>query len=245
MRYFIELRYDGSAYSGWQRQPDAASVQEIVEDRLSNILGYPAEITGCGRTDKGVHARQYFAHLDMEKEPDENFLFRINNYLPPAVAIRRIIPVPEDAHARFDAIQRTYHYHVHFRKNPFLDRYSFYYQKSKNFSLTTLNTFSQTLPAFSDFKPFAKFHSDVHHHRCHVSSCEWTSSEDGYQLAITSDRFLRGMVRLIAGASLRFAEGKISIEDLEDAMTAGEQIKAAWAVPAHGLSLIKIDYPYI
>lgn len=245
MRYFLELQYDGTNYSGWQKQPHAKSIQENLEVRLSNILDQPIEITGCGRTDKGVHAHQYFAHMEVSKHLDDSFLFRLNNYLPPDIAVKRVIPVSESAHARFDATQRTYRYKVHYNKNPFLEKYSFYYQKSKHFSLTTLNTFAESLPQFSDFKSFAKFHSDVHHHRCHLKSCTWESSSDGFILEITSDRFLRGMVRLIVGASLRFAEGKITLKDLDTAMESGEQIKAPWAVPAHGLSLIQVEYPYL
>jgi len=245
MRYFLELQYDGTSYSGWQRQPHADSIQENLEIRLSNILDQPIEITGCGRTDKGVHAHQYFAHMDVSKTLDDHFLFRLNNYLPPDIAVRKIIPVSDTAHARFDAIQRTYQYKVHFNKNPFLKKYSLYYQKSKSFSLSTLNTFAASLTKYSNFKSFAKFHSDVRHHGCQLKSCVWEASPDGFTLRITSDRFLRGMVRLIVGASLRFAEGKISLDDLDLAMESGEQIKAPWAVPAHGLSLIRIDYPYL
>src|SRR5690625_4372175 len=223
MRYFLELQYDGTSYSGWQRQPHADSIQENLEIRLSNILDQPIEITGCGRTDKGVHAHQYFAHMDVSKTLDDHFLFRLNNYLPPDIAVRKIIPVSDTAHARFDAFQSTYQYNVHFNKT----------------------TFSVSLTKYSNFKSFAKFHSDVRHHGCQLKSCVWEASPDGFTLRITSDRFLRGMVRLIVGASLRFAEGKISLDDLDLAMESGEQIKAPWAVPAHGLSLIRIDYPYL
>lgn len=245
MKYFLELIYDGTAYSGWQRQPHSVSIQQILEERLSHIFDSPTEVTGCGRTDKGVHARQYFAHVDLKKKPDNNFLFRLNNYLPRDIAVRHIIPAPEEAHARFDALRRTYHYSVHYRKNPFLDQYSFYYQKSAEYPLEILNSFSHTLLDYTDFKPFAKFHSDVRNHRCNLSECKWATTDDGFKLTITSDRFLRGMVRLIAGASLRFAEGKIELSDLEKAMTTGNQIKAAWAVPACGLTLARVEYPYI
>src|SRR5690625_3382741 len=161
MRYFLELQYDGTSYSGWQRQPHADSIQENLEIRLSNILDQPIEITGCGRTDKGVHAHQYFAHMDVSKTLDDHFLFRLNNYLPPDIAVRKIIPVSDTAHARFDAIQRTYQYKVHFNKNPFLKKYSLYYQKSKSFSLSTLNTFAASLTKYYYFKSFSNLYFDV------------------------------------------------------------------------------------
>ena len=125
MRYFLELSYNGKNYAGWQRQNNAISVQEVLEDNLSKILNNKIEIVGCGRTDAGVHAKQYFAHVDIEKALPENFLYRINNMLPEDIAIQKIFNVKPDFHARFDAINRTYKYFIHFEKNPFLEDYSF------------------------------------------------------------------------------------------------------------------------
>lgn len=245
MKYFLQLMYDGNAYSGWQKQTNATGIQEIIEDRMSRILRTDVAIMGCGRTDAGVHASDYFAHTVINADLDDEFLFRINNFLPDDIAVTKIWPVHDDAHARFDAIGRSYIYHIHSRKNPFREKYSFYYRRTSEFSIDTLNEFSQRLTTFEDFRTFAKLHSEVHHHRCQLSRCEWKLSGEGLELHISSNRFLRGMVRLIAGACLRYAEGKITMTDLENAMARGEQIKNLWSVPAHGLFLSEVRYPYI
>lgn len=244
MRYFIRLMYDGTAYAGWQKQPNALSVQEVIEDRMSNMLQSPIEIVGCGRTDAGVHALDYYAHTEVPEVLGERFLFRLNNFLPADIAIKEIHRVHDDAHARFDAIQRSYVYRIHTIKNPFLDGHSFYFQRAAQFTVGQLNEFSQRLIRLKEFSPFAKLHSDVKNHRCKLTQCEWISTSDGFELHISSDRFLRGMVRLITGACLRYAEGKLTLEDLDEAVAAGEHIKGAWSVPAHGLYLAEIQYPY-
>lgn len=245
MRYFLRLMYDGGAYAGWQNQPNALSVQEVLEDRMSQMLQVPVDIVGCGRTDAGVHARDFYAHTELPEKPDDGFLFRLNNFLPADIAVKEIILMHEDAHARFDAIQRSYVYHVHTRKDPFREGYSFYYQRASGFTVNQLNEFSQMIPTFTSFNPFAKYHSDVRNYRCRVSVCEWKANANGLELHISSDRFLRGMVRLITGACLRYAEGKITLEDLFQAMKTGEHIKGIWSVPAHGLYLSEIRYPYL
>ena len=236
--------YDGTDYAGWQKQPNALSVQEVIEDRMSQMLQTPIDIVGCGRTDAGVHALDYYAHTEVPGVLGERFLFRLNNFLPSDIAIKEIHRVHEDAHARFDAIQRSYTYRIHTSKNPFREGYSFYYQRAARFSVDQLNEFSQKLTKLTDFSPFAKFHSDVHNHRCKLAICEWKSTSEGLRLDVTSDRFLRGMVRLITGACLRYAEGKITLDDLDIAIESGEHIKGTWSVPAHGLYLSEIRYPY-
>ena len=237
--------YDGLSYAGWQKQPNVTGVQDIVEDRMSRILQAEIDIVGCGRTDAGVHALDYYAHTEVAENLDDAFLFRLNNFLPADIAVSRIWPVHEEAHARFDAIERSYVYHIHYKKNPFREKYSFYFQRASEFNIKTLNEFSQKLTSYEDFRPFAKLHSDVHHHRCQLTRCEWIATEMGLELHVTSDRFLRGMVRLIVGACLRYAEGKITMSDLESAMNSGKQINGSWSVPAHGLFLSKVKYPYL
>lgn len=245
MKYFLELMYEGTAYAGWQKQPNATGIQAVLEDRIGRILGEEIPVTGCGRTDKGVHARQYFIHLETRHHLDEAFLFRINNFLPADISVLRVIPVAEDAHARFDASERKYTYHVLYQKDPFQRLYSFYYQKAADYSTDKMNRFCEKLMQYNDFQSFSKFHSDVHHFRCNLMECRWQTVNTGMTLHITSDRFLRGMVRLIVGACLRYAEGKIKLKDLEQAMATGEQIKASWSVPGQGLFLDSIKYPYL
>lgn len=236
--------YDGSQYAGWQRQPNALSVQEVIEDRMSQMLQVPMDIVGCGRTDAGVHALEYYAHTETHHNLDEAFLYKLNNFLPSDIAIKDIFKVHEDAHARFDAVLRSYIYRIHSTKNPFLDKYSFYYQRARLFDVDVLNEFSERIKKLTDFGPFAKYHSDVKNHNCKLSVCEWKPTDAGLELHVSADRFLRGMVRLITGACLRFAEGKINIDDIEKAVEAGEHIKGAWSVPACGLFLSDIRYPY-
>ncbi len=245
MKYFLQLMYDGQSYAGWQKQPNATGVQDVIEDRISRILQTKIELVGCGRTDAGVHALDYYAHTEVAENLDDVFLFRLNNFLPSDIAISRICPVHKEAHARFDAIERSYIYHIHHKKNPFREKYSFYFQRASEFKIDSLNEFSQKLTSYEDFSPFAKLHSDVHHHRCHLTKCEWEATEVGLELHISSDRFLRGMVRLIAGACLRYAEGRTTMSDLESAMNTGTQINGSWAVPAQGLFLSGVKYPYI
>lgn len=236
--------YDGETYAGWQKQPNALGVQEVIEDRLGRMLRNPVEVVGCGRTDAGVHASEYYAHMEVSVHLDDDFLYKLNRFLPADIAVSQILPVHDEAHARFDAISRSYIYHIHFHKNPFRDRYSFYYHRASGFSLKSLNEFSQKLTHYQNFKSFAKLHSDVHHHRCRLSQCEWKATDQGLELHISSDRFLRGMVRLITGACLRFAEGRVSMDDLEQSMETGQQLESSWSVPAHGLFLSQIVYPY-
>lgn len=236
--------YDGHAYAGWQKQPNATGVQEIIEDRMSRILQTEINIVGCGRTDTGVHALDYFVHTEVAGDLDEAFLYRLNNFLPSDIAVSHIWPVHDSAHARFDALERSYIYHIHFKKNPFLEKYSFYYRRAAKYSLDTLNEFSHKMTTYQDFSTFAKLHSDASTHRCQLTRCEWETTDQGLQLHVTSDRFLRGMVRLITGACLRYAEGKISMNDIEAAMKSDQQLNDSWSVPAHGLFLNGVKYPY-
>ncbi|WP_236977014.1 tRNA pseudouridine synthase A [Membranihabitans maritimus] len=243
MRYFIHLSYDGTNYAGWQSQPNAIGVQSVIEDRLNTILNRQIKLTGCGRTDAGVHASDFYAHFDCEKILPENLVFRLNNFLPSDISIYSFTSVKDDAHVRFDAIQRSYIYHIHFIKDPFKKLYSFYYQKARHIGVEVLNEFTQRLLDYSDFKPFSKLHTDVKTFRCNLNTCHWTSTKNGMELHVTSDRFLRGMIRLITGASLYYAEGKITIDELDQAMQSQQRLQKNWSVPACGLFLSEIVYP--
>src|SRR5680860_572461 len=156
MKYFLQLMYDGTAYSGWQKQPNATGIQEVIEDRMSRILQTHIDIVGCGRTDAGVHAMDFYAHTEAQKDLDDTFLLRINNFLPADIAISKICPVHEDAHARFDASERSYIYNIHFKKNPFREKYSFYYRKASEFTIDTMNEYSKRLITYNVFRYFAK-----------------------------------------------------------------------------------------
>ena len=201
MRYFLELSYKGTHYSGWQVQPNAPSVQATIEAALSTLLNTNTEIIGCGRTDAGVHATQYFAHFDAEKALPNEFAYRLNRILPPDIAIHRLIDtLPPDAHARFGATYRAYHYHIHLQKNPFLADQSYYFSMLP-LDVAKMQQAAKLLLNYTDFRAFCKADSDAKHYLCHLFESQITLDEQQQTLLyrVAANRFLRGMVRLIVG----------------------------------------------
>lgn len=245
-RYFIELAYNGTRYAGWQRQPGAPSVQQTIEDTCSTILRTPVEITGCGRTDAGVHARQYIAHLDLPTELSPDILHRLNRLLPPDIVLLRSIPVQPEAHARFDAYSRSYRYALSFQKNPFeLDTCYFYpYQQKPD--PERMQQAAALLLEYTEFYPFCKSDHDAKTLHCALSTCTWTFDATGSraELEITSNRFLRGMVRLIVGMCLQVGIGKISLEEVREALEHQNRLKKSVSAPPQGLFLTDIRYPF-
>jgi tRNA pseudouridine38-40 synthase len=243
MRYFIELSYQGKNYSGWQRQENAASVQEVLEQCLSTILNQNIEIVGCGRTDTGVHARQYFAHLDIAPELPENFLYRINRMLPDDIAIQRVFKVMPDLHARFDAKTRKYKYFIHFIKDPFLeDRSHLLYQSDPD--IEKMNNCAQQFLGTYDFSCFEKKGSDNKTSVCTVSTALWERTDKGLVFTIVADRFLRNMVRRITAALLMVGEGRLSEQEVIKAVREIQPLDVKIAVPAKGLFLWEVTYDF-
>lgn len=242
MRYFLQLSYHGKNYCGWQRQENAISVQEILEDNLSKLFAQKVEITGCGRTDAGVHANDYFAHFDTEKEPVKDFLYRINSMLPDDIAIHRIFEVQPDMHARFDAVSRTYKYFIHFKKNPFLEEQSFCWNQRPD--IDKMNHCLQQLIGEHDFFAFEKKGSDNKTSVCVLKEACWQTSETGLVFTITANRFLRNMVRRITAALLMVGTNKMDTQEVIHAVINKETLEVKLAVPAKGLFLWKIDYPF-
>lgn len=245
MRYFTELAYNGTRYHGWQKQPNSKSVQETIEQTFSTILGQGIELTGCGRTDTGVHASQYFAHFDFEGNFPEGFLSRVNKFLPVDIAIRQTFEVADNAHARFDAVQRSYEYHLVFEKNPFEPETAWHYYLGKNLSMEKLTAAAALLLEFDEFAPFCKSNHDAKTMQCDLSRCEWQLDEKSGRLVfhITANRFLRGMVRLIVGMCVNVAVGKLELDEVQQAMEAQRPLAKSWSVPGHGLFLSKVKYP--
>jgi len=244
MRYFIHLAYNGSSYHGWQSQPNAVSVQETIEKALSLLLKTPIEIIGAGRTDAGVHAKEMFAHFDYETFLDSNYwVQKLNSYLPKSIVIYNIIPVLEDAHARFDAISRTYEYHMHSFKDVFLNEMSWYYGNSLD--LEKMNTAAAILLNHTDFECFSKSNTDVFTYNCKITKAIWTKNGNHFVFTITADRFLRNMVRAIVGTLVNIGLGKIEVEELHTILESKNRSKAGFSAPAHGLYLTQIEYPYI
>lgn len=243
-RYFLEFSYNGARYFGWQIQPNVTSVQQEIQEKLSLLLQKEIEIVGAGRTDTGVHAKQMFAHLDAEKDLTEpNFIKRLNSFLPKDIAIHQIHLVPNNAHARFDATHRTYEYWIHLNKNPFLENLSWYFPKE--LSVDWMNEAGKILMTYKDFECFSKTHTDVKTFLCHVTQCAWEQRGDQLIFTIQADRFLRNMVRAIVGTMVDIGTGKISTSHMHEIIQSKNRSKAGFSVPAHGLYLTKVTYPYL
>lgn len=243
-RYFLELSYNGTAYHGWQIQRNQLSVQEKIELCLALVLKEKISLTGCGRTDTGVHAKQYFAHFESPKTITFDLTHKLNTMLPGDIAIRRHFPVSEKFHARFDATERTYKYFIHFRKDPFLQDRSFFLKQIRpDFHL--MNETAKMLVGEHDFSTFEKKGSDNETSLCRVTAAKWEKvNENEWVFTITANRFLRNMVRSITGALLSVGTGRILPDELKQLFSAGELIKNNIAVPAAGLFLWHISYPF-
>lgn len=245
MRYFAELAYNGSQYSGWQKQPDQISVQSTLEHAFSTILSHPVEVVGCGRTDTGVHARQYFLHFDYPGAFPQEFVRRINKFLPGDIAIYRIFPVPPEAHARFDASSRGYSYYLHLRKDPFRQQTSYFYPFADQTSQERMVKAAELLLNYQAFYPFCKSNNDAKTMLCQLEQSTWAFSEHTWVFHITANRFLRGMVRLIVGMCLNVGLGKVQLQEVETALEKQVRLKKSWSAPPEGLYLRDIRYPFL
>lgn len=258
MRYFLELSYNGSGFHGWQSQPNAISVQETVEKALSTILREEISITGAGRTDTGVHALQMYAHFDFPIILNDfnKLILSLNHLVGKNISIKRIFPVKDDAHARFDANKRTYKYFINFTKNPFLK--DFCWHSPSFLNLRSMNSASEILLNTSDFTSFAKLHSDAKTNICEVIEAYWCpinedkeainflgNINDGIVFTITADRFLRNMVRAIVGTLVDVGRGKLSINDVEKIIESKNRCSAGSSMPSNALFLWHISYPYL
>lgn len=247
MRYFLELSYKGTTFNGWQKQPKGLGIQDVLEQAFSTILGNQIDMTGCGRTDAGVHASQYFAHFDFEGQFPEAFLQRINKFLPKAIAIHQLFNVPDDAHARFDATARSYEYRLHFEKNPFLEGLSYFFPYANKPDPDKMQAAAALLLPYDSFFPFCKSDTDVHHYRCQLMAARWEGSPESGSMTfhISANRFLRGMVRLIVGMCLQVGMDKVSTATVKEALDEQKRLKKSWSIAPEGLYLSRIDYPYI
>ena len=243
MRLLVECAYDGTNYVGWQVQPNGVSVQQVIQEGLSTILREEIEVVGCGRTDAGVHASQYYFHFDTGSTIPENLVDRINRFLPPDIAFKSIAPVDDDFHARFSATRRGYHYYMHFRKDPFQRVRSLYVHRGDELDWDLITRAAQILMEYEEFKPFCKTGSDTPHYKCSALNIEWTLEEETAIMSIRANRFLRGMVRLITGALLRIGKEEISLDQLKKAMDSQTPLQRADSAPGHALFLSHVQYP--
>lgn len=242
-RYFVRLQYKGSNYSGWQFQPNAITVQECIETCLNKILGSQIRIVGCGRTDAGVHASDYYFHFDSGAKLPHQFKFKLNMMLPKDISFTEVFEVTDKAHARFDAMSRSYEYRIHKNKTPFNIGLSYYYPHLFSHDLAKLNEMASLFLAYDDFYTFCKANTDVKTTKCQLTRSEWLISDESLTFHITADRFLRGMVRLVVGCCINYALGKISIDEVQKALTKRERLRKDLSVPAEGLYLCDIIYP--
>ncbi len=241
MRYFLQLSYHGKKYAGWQRQADALSVQEILEDNLSKLFNEKIEVVGCGRTDAGVHAKQYVAHIDVLNPIPDNFLYRINRMLPDDVAVYKIWEVKPDLHARFDAVKRTYKYFIHFSKNPFLEDQRFLLS-DKQIDIPKMNHCLQQLQGEHDFSCFEKKGSDNKTSDCILYEAYFERTESELIFTITANRFLRNMVRRMTAAFLMLGLNQLTEQEIIKAVKEKSVLPVKMAVPAKGLFLWTVEY---
>jgi tRNA pseudouridine38-40 synthase len=244
-RYFLEFAYNGTRYHGYQIQPNGLSVQEAVQKALSILLKTVIEITGCGRTDTGVHALQYFAHFDFDGDLPANLIYSLNGILKKDIVFYRIIPVQESAHARFDAVSRSYVYHIDLRPNPFRQETAYYCPFAEKLDKALMQKAAAILLEYNDFDTFCLTDNDARTKICHLSRSEWVFNQWQWEYHVSSDRFLRGMIRLIVGMCLNCGKGKISLEELKRAMDEKIALEQAWSAPASGLFLTDIKYKFI
>ncbi len=245
-RYFLRLAYRGEPFHGWQIQPNAPSVQETVERALSTALRVPVAITGAGRTDTGVNAREMYAHFDFEAElPDiGRLLVSLNRLVGKDIAIHDIFRVADDAHARFDARLRTYKYFVTFSKTPFFYPLSWFCPNGLN--IDEMNRAASVLLETKDFTSFAKLHSDAKTNICHVSKAEWTIEGDSVAVfTISADRFLRNMVRAVVGTLVEVGRGKMTVDEFRAVISRKDRCAAGQSMTGEALFLWSGEYDYV
>ncbi len=241
MRYFLDISYKGTAYHGWQNQPNALSVQEVLEQKMSLLLKHHCDTLASGRTDAGVHALQQYVHFDTEVLLNDNFVYRLNKMLPTDIAVNALYAMQDQAHARFDAISRSYQYHIHTHKHAFNEHRSLFFPKALN--LDALNEASALLLGKQDFTSFSKVHTDVYNFNCDIQKAYWVQHENNVVFHITGNRFLRGMVRAIVGTLLEIGTGNKPVAWMKEVIDAQNRSCAGVAVLPHGLYLCDIAYP--
>lgn len=244
MRYFIRMAFNGAAYHGWQAQQNAVTVQQTLEDALSVLFKTTVNVTGAGRTDTGVHAREYFAHFEIEDELSddalEKLVYKLNGILPDDIAVYEVVMVAPDMHARFSALSRTYKYFITQQRNPFAREYSWFYPNSLDLEL--MNKGAAFLMGCTDFTSFAKVHSDTKTNNCRITEAFWRNEDGMLVFTITADRFLRNMVRAIVGTLVELGAGKLNLDDLTTIVESRDRSEAGYSVPAKGLFLERIVY---
>ncbi|MDR1154124.1 MAG: tRNA pseudouridine(38-40) synthase TruA [Bacteroidales bacterium] len=246
-RYFIELTYKGTPFCGWQLQPNGPTVQEELEQAFGKLLREPVRLTGAGRTDAGVHALRYVAHFDASRDDlhtDALLINKINGIIPREIAVYRIAAVPPDAHARFDAVSRTYHYRIATKKNPFTVDLAYHLYRPLN--MAKMNEAAAIFPEYKDFTSFSKLHGNAKTNLCDILAAYWTDDGNGeLRFVVTANRFLRNMVRAMVGTMIEIGLGKYPPADIRRIILEKNRGAAGTSAPPQGLYLAKIEYPEI
>lgn len=238
----MQLSYDGTAYHGWQVQPNGESVQGTLQRALSTLLREDTEVVGAGRTDAGVHASMMVAHFDTPVDLDaDQLVYKLNKLLPRDMAVQRLWPVADDMHARFSATSRTYHYYIHTRKSPFLRHYSWLVTFPLDFD--KMNEAASHLLRYEDFTSFSKVNTDTKTNLCHVTKAVWERTDSGqWRFTISANRFLRNMVRAIVGTLVEVGRGRMSVEDFCQVIERKDRCSAGESVPGNALFLTDVSY---
>ena len=243
MRYFIEIAYKGTNYHGWQYQPNAVTVQELINKALSLIFKKTIDVVGAGRTDAGVHAEQLYAHLDLEEDFDVfEVSYKLNSLLQKDIVILNILKVTEEAHARFNAVSRSYQYRIYFGKNPFLTDTAWQII-NKKLNVDLMNAAAEILLTYTNFKCFSRSNTDVKTYNCTVTKAVWVLENKSLNFYITADRFLRNMVRAIVGTLIDIGTGKTTLEEFKKIIESKDRKNAGPSAPAQGLFLTEVNYP--
>lgn len=242
-RYLLAFSYDGGSFHGYQIQPNATTVQSLLQDKLSLLLGFKLEIVGSSRTDTGVHAHQQFAHFDLPegKKVKENAVFRLNRMLPDSLVVKGIYKVSDDFHARFAALSRTYEYRISPIKNPFNSAFS--YRFGVELDVEAMNQAAALFFKHTDYQCFSKVKTEVTTFECTIMQAFWAYRGDELIFTIQGNRFLRGMVRAVVGTLLELGQGRLTLAQLQEILDSKDRCKAGRAVPAHGLHLVEVEYP--
>lgn len=241
-RYFIEVSYKGSSFSGFQRQDNAHTVQEELERGLAIVQREPVVLTGSSRTDTGVHARQNFFHCDFEGSWHPQLVYKLNAVLSPDLVVKRLMLMPEGAHCRFDASSRLYHYYVYRAKDPFLRDRAYYFPYTLDRGL--MEAAAAMLMEYRDFSSFSKRNTQVKNFQCDIMESEWQDREGCLVYRVRANRFLRGMVRALTATMLKLGRGKLSLNEFRAIIEAKDNRQAQFAVPGQGLFLEEVVFPY-
>jgi tRNA pseudouridine38-40 synthase len=240
-RYFLKISFNGSNYHGWQFQPKQISVQQVLHEHISLMLRETVTSVGCGRTDSGVHAKNYMLHFNTTKVVDADFGWKLNNFLPNDIAIQEVYFNPDKIHARWDAGFREYEYIISKIKDPF--HIKLVANTFDKFDMDPMNEACKILMEYDDFESFSKGHNSHQHYKCNLMHAFWTESKDAFHFSIKSNRFVRSMVRMIVGTMVDVGRGRTSLSDFRNIIEAKDRAKAGRVMPAHGLYFMGAGFP--